>query len=548
MSTTFKPPLSKTTTREAVGFSYVWDEIGPHTPYGAKLKRAFKPYMPGEEDALRGHLTDMSLVSEQICTDEKAVNAILNDLCELKEISLSVANSPTQILSIPELFNIKSFLVHSRKVRGMLRETIGKVPRRYQLRDTDPLLDAMDPTGEYMDTFFVYDAFSEKLAAYRSESRDIERQVRKAKKGIREQLQREHGFSMTPKFELSVPRSDRTLLELAESLPELERTSEDYMNIIFEIKANDEVYALEARQGELNGLIEEEELAVCKQLSLEIAKHAEELNANCDAIGRLDLDLGKCLYAKAHDCHAPQIIDAHTICIEEGRNLQVEDALKAQKRNYIPVSIELSDGVTAITGANMGGKTISLKMVTQCCLMMQYALYVPARRMEAGLSNYIHVLIGDSQNVQRGLSSFGSEMEELKEMLDNAQDRSLLMIDEIASGTNPAEGFALTKSFMKYFSKKPYITIITTHFDHAASGEEVHNLQVKGLSGADFGKLARELSTANRRQRIEILGKYMDYRLIPVDTVGEVPRDALNIAKILGIYDEIIDEARTYLI
>ena len=118
----------------------------------------------------------------------------------------------------------------------------------------------------------------------------------------------------------------------------------------------------------------------------------------------------------------------------------------------------------------------------------------------------------------------------------------------IASGTNPAEGFALTKSFMKYFSTKPYITIITTHFDHAASGEEVHNLQVRGLSGADFGKLARELSTANRRQRIEILGKYMDYRLIPVDTVGEVPRDALNIAKILGIYDEIIDEARTYLI
>ena len=548
MSTTFKPPLSKTTTRAAVGFSYVWDEIGTHTPYGNKLKKAFKPYMPGEEDALRGHLTDMGLLSDQVCSDEKSVNAMLNELCELKEISASVANSPSQVLSVPELFNIKSFLVHSRRVRSLLRETIGKVPRRYQLRDTDPLLDAMDPTGEYMDTFFVYDAFSEKLTAYRNESREIERQVRRVKKELREQLQRAHGFSMTPKFELSVPRANKELLALAESLPELTRTSEDYMNILFEIKANDEIFAMESRQSELNGLIEEEELAVCKQLSLEIAKHAEELNANCDAIGRLDLDMGKCLYAKAHDCHAPEVIDAHTILIEEGRNLQVEDALKAQSRSYIPVSIELADGVTAITGANMGGKTISLKMVTQCCLMMQYALYVPAKRMEAGLSNYIHVLIGDSQNVQRGLSSFGSEMEELKEMLDNAQDRSLLMIDEIASGMNPAEGFALTKSFMKYFSKKPYITIITTHFDHAASGEEVHNLQVKGLSGADFGKLARELSTANRRQRIEILGKYMDYRLIPVDTVGQVPRDALNIAKILGIYDEIIDEARTYLI
>lgn len=548
MSTSYKPPLSKTTTRQAVGFAYVWDEIGPHTPYGSRLKKSFKPYMPGEEDALRGHLTDMGLLNDQVCGDERSVNAMLNELCELKEISGSVANSASQVLSIPELFNIKSFLVHSRRVRALLRETIGKVPRRYQLRDTDALLDAMDPTGEYMDTFFVYDAFSERLAAYRNESREIERQIRREKKGIRERLQREHGFSMTPKFELSVPRSNKDLLALAESLPELERASEDYMNILFEIKANEEIFALEQRQSELNGLIEEEELAVCKALSAEIAKHSEELNANCDAIGRMDLDLAKCLYAKGHDCHPPVICDAHVIRIEEGRNLQVEDALKAQDRSYIPVSIELADGVTAITGANMGGKTISLKMVTQCCLMMQYAMYVPAKQMEAGLSNYIHVLIGDSQNVQRGLSSFGSEMEELKEMLDNAQDRSLLMIDEIASGTNPAEGFALTKSFMKYFSKKPYITIITTHFDHAASGEEVRNLQVKGLSGTDFGKLARELSTANRRQRIEILGKYMDYRLIPVDNVGEVPRDALNIAKILGIYDEIIDEARHYLI
>ena len=548
MSTTYQLPLSKTTTRQVVGFTYVWDEIGPHTPYGAKLKSSFQPYMPGDEPELRAHFVDMDLLTSGVCGKESTVNAILNDLCELKEISLSVANSAAQTLSVPELFNIKSFLVHSRKIRLLLREQMGKAPKRYFLRDTDELLDIMDPTGEYMDTFFVYDAFSETLAAYREESRQIEREVRRVKKGIREQLQREHGFSMTPKFELSVPRANKELLALAESLPQLERTSEDYMNILFEIRSNDEIFVLEERQGELNGLIEEEELKVCRKLSLAIAARAEDLKANCDCIGRLDLDLAKCLYAKHHDCTAPVLCDAHRISIEEGRNLQVEDALKAQKRSYMPVSIQLSDGVTAITGANMGGKTISLKMVTQCALLMQYGMYVPAKHMEAGLSNYIHVLIGDSQNVQRGLSSFGSEMEELKEMLDNARDRSIIMIDEIASGTNPAEGFALTKSFMSYFAKKPYITVITTHFDHAASAEEVRNLQVKGLSGADFGKLARELSTANRRQRIEILGKYMDYRLTPVNNAGEVPRDALNIAKILGIYDEIIDEARTYLI
>ena len=548
MSTAYKPPLSKTSTRQAVGFTYVWDEIGPHTPYGAKKKSAFKPYMPGDESDLDDHYSDMSRLLDKICGSEKLVDLILTELCELKEISASVANSSAQVLSVPELFNIKGFLVHSRRLKKAVEEALGSVPVRYRLADTEDLLKTMDPTGEFLDTFYVYDSFSEKLTAYRKENREIEAAIRRTKKGIRERLQREHGFFMTPKFELSVPRSNAELLALADSLPELIRTSEDYMNIIFEIRDSGEVFDLQARQKELAGLIEEEELEVCRKLSAEVAKRKTVLNANCEAVGAFDLDLAKSLYAKAHACVRPQVLGEHRIVIEEGRNLQVEDALKAQKREYMPVSIELADGVTAITGANMGGKTINLKMVTQCALMTQYALFVPAKRVEIGLSNYIHVLIGDSQNVQRGLSSFGSEMEELKEMLDNAQPRSLLMIDEIASGTNPAEGFALTKSFMSYFAKKPYITIITTHFDHAANGEEVRNLQVKGLSGADFGKLARELSTANRRQRIEILGKYMDYRLIPVETVEEVPRDALNIAKILGIYDEIIDEARTYLI
>ncbi len=548
MSTSYKRPLSKTATRQVVGFSYVWDEIGPHTPYGTKRKQSFKPYMPGEEELLRAHLEDMDVLFRNVCGSDARVNALLTELCELKEISLSVSRSRTEVLSIPELFNIKGFLVHSRRLRKLLAEDLETVPERYQLHDTDELLDVLDPSGEYLDTFFIYDAFSEKLAAYRRESREIEASVRKVKKGIRERLQREHGFAMSPKFELFVPRSNKDLLDLAESLPELQRTSEDYMNIIFELKDSEEVFAVEKRREELDTLIEEEETRVCALLSKRIGKRQDILESNCETVADLDLDLAKCLYARRHDCTKPVIAEDHVVVIEEGRNLQVEDALKQQRRTYIPVSISLADGVTAITGANMGGKTISLKMVTQCCLMTQYALYLPAKHAEVGLSAYIHVLIGDSQNVQRGLSSFGSEMEELKEILDNAQDRSVIMIDEIASGTNPAEGFALTKSFMKYFAKKPYITIITTHFDHAASGEEVRNLQVKGLSGADFGKLARELSTANRRQRIEILGKYMDYRLIPADNAGSVPRDALNIAKILGIYDEIIDEARNYLI
>ncbi|MPN63176.1 hypothetical protein SDC9_210931 [bioreactor metagenome] len=72
-------------------------------------------------------------------------------------------------------------------------------------------------------------------------------------------------------------------------------------------------------------------------------------------------------------------------------------------------------------------------------------------------------------------------------------------------------------------------------------------MQVRGLAGADFTRLERELRYANRRERIEIIQKYMDYRLYYAENDGEIPKDALNIAKMLGIYDEIINKAKEYL-
>ena len=88
----------------------------------------------------------------------------------------------------------------------------------------------------------------------------------------------------------------------------------------------------------------------------------------------------------------------------------------------------------------MGGKTISLKLAGMVSILAQYGFFVPCAEARVGLSNYMQILIGDSQSIERGLSSFGSEMEELKEIFDNSKERSLLLIDEIASGTNPAEG------------------------------------------------------------------------------------------------------------
>ncbi|HVI40301.1 MAG TPA: hypothetical protein VM577_06550, partial [Anaerovoracaceae bacterium] len=274
---------------------------------------------------------------------------------------------------------------------------------------------------------------------------------------------------------------------------------------------------------------------------------SEILLKNCDKIGELDFTLSKAIYAKHHHCVKPQLVMEHRIEIEEGRHLVVEEILNQKSKPYCPVGIQLQDGVTCITGANMGGKTVCLKLVGLVAMLTQYGFFVPCSAAKVGLSNYIHILIGDSQSMQRGLSSFGSEMEELKEILDQSKERSLLLIDEIASGTNPVEGLALTKSLVEYLKARPYISLITTHFDRVTVGEGIKNMQVRGLANADFRKLEKELRYANRRERIEIIQKYMDYRLYHAENDEEIPKDALNIAKMLGIYDEIIENAKAFL-
>ena len=180
-------------------------------------------------------------------------------------------------------------------------------------------------------------------------------------------------------------------------------------------------------------------------------------------------------------------------------------------------------------------------------ILAQYGYFVPAEKARVGLSNFMQILIGDSQSIERGLSSFGSEMEELKEIMDNAKDRSLLLIDEIASGTNPVEGLALTKSIVDYLKEQNFISLITTHFETVTDDEDIVNMQVTGLANADFNKLNKEIRYANRRERIGIIQRYMDYRLREVGRKQEIPKDALNIAKMLGIDNTIIEKAKQYI-
>ena len=538
--------LANVKTRSETGLDYVMSQIDLNTPFGRTILKATKPFFPGEEEELRHELNK---VEDMICfarENQRSIEMLSEAFMEIKDTTYTIDRSGRNTLSVVELYEIKTLLLMMRKIEQICSQTHTAVPEEFILEPTETLLDVLDPNKDRLNTFYIYDEFSEKLRELRKEKHSIEITIRKQQKARKEEIRKEYGIVLTPKFDCAVSKTGGDL-EKYKAVPDLEQVDEDYMTVTFQLKPGDAVYQLTQKMEDLTTQIEEEEAVIRQELSLRIAEFAEVLKSNCHRIGCLDVAVGKALYAIKHDCVKPEIIDEHRVTIEEGRHLKVEDVLKSKGQSYCPVSIALSDGVTCITGANMGGKTISLKLAGLVPILAQYGFFVPCRSAKVGLSNYMQILIGDSQSVERGLSSFGSEMEELKEILDHSEDRSLLLVDEIASGTNPVEGLALTRSLVDYLKEKPYITLITPHFEAVTEADGVKNMQVRGLSDVDFRKLDSELRYANRKERINIISKYMDYRLYTIEQQGQIPKDALNIAKMLGINKEIIDGAQKYI-
>ncbi|MBQ6900223.1 MAG: hypothetical protein IJN72_05230 [Firmicutes bacterium] len=539
--------LANVKTRQETGLEYIMQSIDLNTPFGKKQLKEIKPFFPGEEDELKEELDKVEKMVDFVQSNGRLVEQIQELFMEVKEVSHSITRAANQTLAVVEIYEIKSLLLGMRRLLQLTKKGDELlVPEEYILEDTTALLDVLDPRRDRINTFYIYDEFSEKLKELRGKKREFEVAIRKEQKARREEIRKAYGVNLTPKFDVVVAKTSADF-EKIKAIEDLEIVDQDYMSVTFQLKANEVVYGLMREMDEVHAALEEEETEVCRMLSEKISEHAEVLLENCEKMGALDVALGKAVYAVKHECTKPEIADEHVIQITEGRNLQVEDILKKKGKPYCPVSIELADGVTCITGANMGGKTISLKLTGQVAILTQYGFFVPAKKAKVGLSNYMQILVGDSQSLERGLSTFGSEMEELKEILDHSVDRTLLLIDEIASGTNPVEGLALTKALVDYLIEKPYISLITTHFETVTEKEGVVNMQVKGLADADFTLLNREIQYAKRSERINIISKYMDYRLYKVEKQGEVPKDALNIAKMLGISSEIIEGAKKYI-
>ncbi len=265
---------------------------------------------------------------------------------------------------------------------------------------------------------------------------------------------------------------------------------------------------------------------ILRELASQLSLHTEEIKVNIDILAETDFLNAKARYAIETISVKPVLNSRYTKFV----NAYHPVLLQTHKRSeVVPLNITIGDefNTLIISGPNAGGKTVVLKTVGLIQLMLQSGMPVPVSpESEFTIYENIFVNIGDEQSLENDLSTFSSHLRSIGDIIEHANDRSLVLIDEIASGTDPVLGSALSSAILKLLSKKNAVTIVTTH-----------NSQLK-----EFAFNQEKIDNASLEFDSETLSPNFKF-------VQGIPGQSFTfeIAKRYNFPQNVIDEARTYL-
>ncbi|BAQ12707.1 mannonate oxidoreductase [Clostridium botulinum B2 128] len=264
-----------------------------------------------------------------------------------------------------------------------------------------------------------------------------------------------------------------------------------------------------------------EEYKVLATLTGMLFERIKDLKMNVDVISEYDMIWAKAKYSKVINGIKPKLNDYGYIKIIKGKYPLIKDS--------IPLDFEIGKDYRGliITGPNAGGKTIVLKTIGLLTLAIQSGFHIEAEEgTELSVFKKLFVDIGDNQSVENALSTFSSHVKNLAEIIRESTKSTLLLFDEIGSGTEPNEGSALAIAILEELYHKGSITISTTHYGEIKNFSKEH---------PDFENAAMEFE----KETLEPLYK------LSIGKVGD--SNALYISKKMGLYDSIIDRARKYM-
>ena len=273
------------------------------------------------------------------------------------------------------------------------------------------------------------------------------------------------------------------------------------------------------------------ELRLFDALLSSIAAVSPAILSTARAVGEIDAIAALATIAVRHRYVRPTLSEAAEICIEDGRHPVIEQ-IAAER--FIPnhTTIERErNGIQVITGPNMGGKSTYLRQVALIVLLNQAGSFVPAAKARLGIFDRIFTRVGASDQLARGESTFMVEMHETANILNNATDRSLIILDEVGRGTATFDGLSLAWAIIEYLHDNPArsgITLFATHY------HEVTDLAKTKPRVANYNVAVKEWN-----EQIIFLRKVVE---------GSADKSyGIQVAKLAGIPHSVIDRAREIL-
>lgn len=219
----------------------------------------------------------------------------------------------------------------------------------------------------------------------------------------------------------------------------------------------------------------EEVERILSELSRRAGLIGDELLADIDILSEIDCAYARAEYAYKLSCVKPEMNAFGAIAVDMGRHPLID------RKKVVPVSFALGKEYRflLISGPNTGGKTVTLKMVGLFCLMAMCGLFIPAKRATLSVFDEIYCDVGDLQSIEESLSTFSSHITNIIHIVDNANEKSLVLIDELGGGTDPDEGQALAKAIVSHLLKTGCAGVVTTHYtalkEFAFSAQGIEN-------------------------------------------------------------------------
>ena len=426
-------------------------------------------------------------------------------------------------MSISALLNIARFLKISREVKEYFSSSDDIDLSNYQkLSDIFEAIYTNKSVEEkiysvILDENTIADNASSKLSS-------IRRQAKKLEQEIREKL---NSFIHSSTYSKYIMEPIITIRENRYVLPIKEECKSQVKGFIHDVSSSGSTVFIEPisvfdLNSEISNLKIEEEIEIERilaELSSMLYDYTESMKSNISTLGDLDLIFAKASYSLDIDGICPKINDEKFVVLKSARHPLID------KNVVVPIDISIGNDYSClvITGPNTGGKTVALKTTGLLLLMAYSGIYIPVKESSSiYVFDNIFVDIGDEQSIQENLSTFSSHISNIVEITNNVTSNSLVLVDELGSGTDPIEGANLAISILEYLFKANAITICTTHY------QELKNycLTHKGFQNASF-----EFDLDNIKPTYKLL----------IGIPGK--SNAFAISKKLGLNEEILKSA-----